>query len=404
MPQRILMLGASWLQVPAIEYALSQGYDVITCDNRPENPGHALAMESYDVSTTDQEGVLELARRLKIDGVVAYASDPSVPAAAYAAHKLGLPGNPPNSVELLTHKDSYRTFLRDNQFVTPKFGSASTLHEAKQCFGDLRPPIIVKPVDSSGSKGVSRIDHIDELPEAFAAALAFSRCSRVVCEEYFERVGHQITGDGFIVDGQLAFLCLSHEHYNLALSNIVPVGESFPWQAVPPDATAEQTSRIRDEVVRLIQLLGLRVGAFNVEVRINSRGEIHLLEFGPRNGGNWMPEAIRETTGVDLIAYTVEAALGNDCSQLRQTPAAVPVATYMLHAEDDGRFEKVVIDEKLDAEILQQTMLVEKGDQVSQFCGSHMTLGALLLKFKTVEDMVDKMNRMRDFVRMEVSC
>jgi len=79
MPQRILMLGASWLQVPAIEYALSQGYDVITCDNRPENPGHALAMESYDVSTTDQEGVLELARRLKIDGVVAYASDPSVP-------------------------------------------------------------------------------------------------------------------------------------------------------------------------------------------------------------------------------------------------------------------------------------------------------------------------------------
>ena len=397
------MLGASWLQVPAIEYARSQGYQVFTCDNRPENPGHALAMESHDVSTTDQAGVLELARRLKVDGVVAYASDPSVPAAAYAAHQLGLPGNPPASIELLTHKDAYRSFLRDNQFVTPEFRSASTLHEAQQSFDDLRPPVMVKPVDSSGSKGVSRIDLIDELPAAFATAQQFSRCSRVICEEYFERVGHQITGDGFIVDGKLAFLCLSHEHYNLTLSNIVPVGESFPWQAIPPDATVEQTRKIRNECARLIQLLDLQVGAFNVEIRINPRGEIHLLEFGPRNGGNWMPEAIRETTGVDLIAYTVEAALGNDCSQLQQAPATVPIATYMLHAESDGRFEKVVIAEELEAEVLQQTMLVKKGDQVSQFCGSHMTLGALLLKFKTVDEMIDTMNRMRDFVRVEVS-
>ena len=304
------MLGASWLQVPAIKYAVSQGYHVITCDNRPGNPGHALAMETYDVSTTDQQGVLELAARLKVDGVVAYASDPSVPAAAYAASKLGLPGNPPASVDLLTHKDAYRTFLRDNQFVTPNFFSASTLHEAQQRFADLRPPVMVKPVDSSGSKGVSRINHIDELPKAFAKAIKFSRCSRVICEEYFERVGHQITGDGFIVDGELAFFCLSHEHYNLTLSSIVPVGESFPWQAVPPDATAEQTRKIRDEVERLIRLLDLQVGAFNVEIRINSRGEIHLLEFGPRNGGNWMPEAIRETTGVDLIALHRRSRVG----------------------------------------------------------------------------------------------
>ena len=154
-----------------------------------------------------------------------------MPAAAYAANQLGLPGNPPASVKLLTHKDAYRTFLRDNQFVTPEFRSASTLQEAQQSFDHLRPPVMVKPVDSSGSKGVSRIDHVDELPAAFATAQQFSRCSRVICEEYFERVGHQITGDGFIVDGELAFLCLSHEHYNLTLSSIVPVGESFPWQA-----------------------------------------------------------------------------------------------------------------------------------------------------------------------------
>jgi biotin carboxylase len=397
------MLGASWLQVPAIEYASSQGYEVFTCDNRPENPGHALASESFNVSTTDNEGVFDLARRLKVNGVLAYASDPSVPAAAFAADKLGLPGNPPSSVDLLTHKDAYREFLLSHQFVTPNFRAAATLRQAEKGFNQLCPPIIVKPVDSSGSKGVERIDNLDELPAAFEQAQAFSRCNRVICEEYFERVGHQITGDGFIVDGELEFLCLSHEHYNLSLSSIVPVGESFPWRAVDPEKTKEQTARIREQCIRLIKLLGLRVGAFNVEVRINSKGQIHLLEFGPRNGGNWMPEAIRESTGVDLIAYSVEAALGNDCSDLAQTPATTPISTYMLHTESDGQFEKVTISNELKATVLQQEMLIQPGDEVGRFCGSHKTLGALLLKFESVDVMIEQMDRMRDFVRIEVS-
>jgi biotin carboxylase len=397
------MLGASWLQIPAIQYACSQGYQVFTCDNRPDNPGHAFADECFDISTTDREGVLELAKRLKVDGVLAYASDPSVPAAAYAANELGLPGNPPSSVDLLTHKDEYRRFLRDNHFCSPKFWFAKTLDEAKKKFNNFHPPIMIKPVDSSGSKGVSRIDHAHELPLAFERGQLFSRCKRLIGEEYFERIGHQITGDGFIVDGELAFLCLSHEHYNLALSNIVPVGESFPWRASEPEKTPEQTSRIRQEIVRLIELLGLQVGAFNVEIRIDANNQILLLEFGPRNGGNWMPEAIRETTGVDLIAYSVEAALGNDCSCLGQVEPTTPVSTYMLHAEKDGRFDKVSISAGLGAEILQQTMLVDPGDEVGSFCGSHMTLGALLLKFDSVDEMVEKMDRMRDFVRVEVS-
>jgi biotin carboxylase len=402
-PEKILLLGASWLQVPPILYARDQGYHVITCDNRPDNPGHQHADESHNVSTTDIDGVVALATELKVDGVLAYASDPSVLASAVAAEKLGLPGNPSKSVEILTHKNQYRKFLNENQFVVPNFRWATSLDEANIHLNELQFPVIVKPVDSSGSKGVNRIETADELESAFQIAMSFSRCKTVIMEELVPRAGHQITGDGFIVDGRLAFLSLSNEHYNLELSTVVPVGESFPWRSEISLSTQVMEKRIWTECEKLISKLGLRVGAFNVEIRLDDAGNVHLLEFGPRNGGNLMPEAIRECTGVDLIAWSVEAALGHDCSKLEQKAATASVCTYMLHAENSGTFEGVRIEESLEAEVLYETLLVKPGDEISKFTGSHATLGGMILKFSTTDDMVAKMDRMRDYVSVVVS-
>src|SRR5579864_6316326 len=109
-PKRLLILGGTDYQVMAIRYAKRQGYYVITCDYVPDNPGHRLADEYHNVSTTDQPGVLALVERLRIDGILAYASDPAAPTAAYVAERLGLPGNPYDSVLVLTHKHLFRQF------------------------------------------------------------------------------------------------------------------------------------------------------------------------------------------------------------------------------------------------------------------------------------------------------
>ena len=116
MTKKILFLGAAPSQIPPIKYAKSQGYYVITCDYLPENPGHELADEYHNVSTTDKDAVLELAKKLEIDGIVAYASDPAAPTAAYVAEKMGLPGNPYDSVLILARKDLFRAFLKDNGY------------------------------------------------------------------------------------------------------------------------------------------------------------------------------------------------------------------------------------------------------------------------------------------------
>ena len=99
--KKILILGGTLFQIPAIQYAKQQGYYVITCDYLPENPGHAYADEYHNVSTTDKESVLALSRQLAIDGILCFASDPAAPTAAYVSEQMGLPGNPLSKVEVL---------------------------------------------------------------------------------------------------------------------------------------------------------------------------------------------------------------------------------------------------------------------------------------------------------------
>ncbi len=110
--KKLLMLGGSYIQIPIIKAAREMGHYVITCDYLEDNPGHQFANEYYNISTTDKEQVLALAKSLNIDGIICYASDPAAPTAAYVGEKLGLPSHPYNSVEILSNKDQFREFLK----------------------------------------------------------------------------------------------------------------------------------------------------------------------------------------------------------------------------------------------------------------------------------------------------
>ena len=147
--KKILFLGASPFQIPPIKYAKKQGHFVITCDYLPTNPGHQFADKYINISTTDIDAVLKIAKEEKIDGIVAYASDPAAPTQAYVANELGLPGNPYESVKILARKDLFRKFLVENNFVTPRSRSFYSISDAISWIDEITFPCIVKPVDSS---------------------------------------------------------------------------------------------------------------------------------------------------------------------------------------------------------------------------------------------------------------
>ena len=182
--KKILLLGGSAQQIVAIETAKRLGYETFLCDYLPDNPGQHHADHFFLVSTTDKEAVLEVARREHVDGVLAYASDPAAPTAAYVAEKLGLPGSPYESVNLLSSKDTFRAFLSEHGFSTPKARGYDSIADAQHDLenGVFRFPVMSKPVDSSGSKGVVRIDGTDGLREQLEYSMSFSRGKRIIVE------------------------------------------------------------------------------------------------------------------------------------------------------------------------------------------------------------------------------
>ena len=211
--KKILLLGGSAQQIIAIKTAKRLGYYTVLCDFLTDNPGQYEADKFYLVSTTDKDAVLEVAQEEKIDGVLAYASDPAAPTAAYIAEKLGLQGNPYQSVEILCNKDRFRKFLLENSFSAPKahgYASADDVLNAKISY---EYPIIIKPVDSSGSKGATVLHSEEGLMEAVEFAFSFSRCHRIIVEHFIEKKHHYlIGGDVFIENGKIVLWGLMNCH------------------------------------------------------------------------------------------------------------------------------------------------------------------------------------------------
>lgn len=377
--KKILILGGTHFQIPAIKYAKSQGYYVITCDYLPENPGHQFADEYHNVSTTDKDAVLSLSKELNIDGVLCFASDPAASTAAYVSEKLGLPGNSLAKIEVLGEKHHWRRFLLKNGFNTPKAKAYSNLEDLLNDNWDY--PVMVKPVDSSGSKGVTKVTLKKELEKAFDYALNFSRVKIVIVEEYIERIGSQIGGDGFFGKDKLEFVCFGDQVVDKSINSYVPCGMTFPSQI-----TKEISEKIAKEIERAIKLLGLEYLSFNLEVMIDNRERIFLMEIGPRNGGNCIPEVIYNYTQVNMVGLAVEAAMGNEFLIAPKYSEKVH-AYYAIHSNRDGIYSGYTMSGEFKGKITESYIFKELGDQVGEFHGSNATIGILLLEFETLDDM-----------------
>jgi biotin carboxylase len=395
MQKRILFLGGSYYQIPPLRYAKQQGHYVITCDYLPENPGHYFADEYHNVSTTDKAAVLQLAQRLNIDGIVAFASDPSAPSAAYVANRLKLPGNPYESAVLLTRKDLFREFLAKNNFNVPKSKSFNSPEEAEVFFKTFDRPAIVKPADASGSKGVSKITKADQLENAYKNAFSFSRIGRVVVEEFIEKKGYQIAGDGFVYDGKLVFRCFAQEHFNNIGNPFVPIGESFPL--LIPESLQ---TKIHQEVQRLLTLLNMRVGALNFDIMLDRDDKVFLIEVAPRSGGNLISEVIRFSTGIDIAKYSVDGALNIDCTELGPYKTAEYCSCYMLHTRDSGVFKGVELDSSIRSNIIEKQIFIKEGALIQPFESANYALGCLILKYSSPEEMLEKMETMDQRVKI----
>lgn len=398
--KKLMMLGGSLQQVCAIDAARKMGHYVILVDYLSDNPGRLHADEWYDESTTDLAGVLALAERLEIDGIVAYASDPAAPTAAYVAEHLGLPGNPYDSVKLLTEKDLFRQFLTENGFNSPKAIGFKTYKELAAKVGELKLPIMVKPVDSSGSKGVVKVEKLDGLQSAVEEALSYSRSGRGIAEEFIVKKGYQVSGDGFSVDGKLVFTSYGNELYSgRGTRDYVALGEFWPTLL-----SDEQKAKVDAELQRLISALGMRTTSYNIEVILDKEDNVYVLELGPRSGGSYIPQLIRYATGVDLIPYVIKGALGEDCSDLSMADSRDFYSNYMILSTESGTFDCLWFDADFERNnLLEVHCTANRNEEVCAYRNTTHSLGTILFKAGSLDEMMNLTANMHEYMRVVVS-
>ena len=396
--KKILLLGGSTQQIPAIEYANEQGYYTVLCDYLADNPGQDYAKKFYCVSTTDKDAILEVAKNEKVDGVVAYASDPAAPTAAYVAEKLGLPTNAYKSVEILAFKDKFRDFLRENNFNCPKAKGFSSFENANEEICQFVFPVMVKPIDSSGSKGVSKVEKIEDFEEAYKIALDNSRGKNIIVEEFIEQDhDYMIGGDCFVLDGEVVYWGFLNCHRDPKVNALVPVGKSYPLLI-----SEDRIKQVKREIQRVVDLLHIEFGGFNVEAMIDSKERVFLIEMGPRNGGNMIPDFLKMIHGVDLIGATVEAAMGNKNFQIEQKSNSGFYATYNLHTDKDGLFQTVQYKNDIEDKILKEVIYKKNGDRVQYFDGANKAIGIVFFKFDTQEEQMDFTNSPENWIGVTV--
>ena len=398
--KNLLLLGGSRYLIPVIKKAKELGIYTITCDYLPQNAAHTYSDEYWNISILEKEILLSRAKLEKIDGVISFACDPGVTTAAYIANSLGLPAAAPyESVCLLQDKGKFRDFLAKNNFNVPKARSYSDVLEASKDRQFFKLPVIVKPVDSAGSKGVSKVCDFDNLNAAVENAIKFSKSHRFIIEEFIEPKGCPSDSDSFCLNGKLEVVSFSSQYFDSKAKNPYTPA-AFCW---PTTFDSSNREVLRSELQRLMTLLDVNTSIFNIETRVGVDGNPYIMECSPRGGGNRLAEMFKYVSGVDLIDMTVKTAVGLPATLTVQNNDKKFIAEIILHSEKDGLFEALDISETLKDNILETDLWITPGDEVKAFTGANETIGTLVLEFKNELSMRNAISNIDKLVQVHVT-
>jgi biotin carboxylase len=359
--KRLLILGAGPFQVPAIHKAVESGCYVITLDYLPDNVGHSYSQHYVKCSTTDIAGVLQAARTLKIDGICTFSSDAAIPAVAAVCESLGLPGPSSATAETMATKHRFRDFLRRAGFPCPNFMSGNSFEQIEGDVQGMARPLIFKPADTSGSRGVMRVDD----DEVVSAKLAFRRAqdysrSRIVCVENFVP-GIEVGGDAVLVDGRVRFIAITHKH----LRGFVVTGHSLPTNI----STVDQ-GRVIQSIESICTALNYCSGPLNFDAIVAPEC-VTMLEMSARNGGNGISAVIARATGVDVEAATIAFALGvTPGLRVINDGICRGAGSYIFGSLIAGVLSSIITSEELRThvpEIFDLYILKRQGERVNAF-------------------------------------
>ena len=375
-----MLLGGLRYLLPVIEEAHKMGVYVVTADYLPGNIAHKYSDEYCNVSIIDKDAVLKAAQKLEINGILSHAVDPGVVSAAYVAEQMGLPFQCSYEAAcILQDKSKFRAFLAEHGFNCPKAKGYDNPEDALKDVDYFNWPVIVKPVDSAGSKGVTKVECKADLRNAIEVALQSSLSKHFVIEDFLDKVGAQSSADIFTVDGKLVYPAYSDQLFDPDAANpYTPAIEVWP-------ASMEQKFQedLSAQLQKLFTLLKVKSGIYNVESRVCSDGKAYIMEVSPRGGGNRIAELQDMATGQSLIRNEIRKALGMPLDVITAPKYDGVWCNYILHSNKPGTFVSVDINPDFEKKYVRDIgLIVKPGDKIVPFTGANNSLGTLFLQFR----------------------
>jgi len=358
---KILIVGGGYADIPLILSAKKLGFHVITTGNQPNDLGHIHSDEYYNVDFSDNEAILKLAKELKISAICASCNDFSALSAAYTAEKLGLPGHDPYNIsKRIHHKDKYREFAIQNNIPTPKAKGFIDINNALEEIKSFQMPVIIKPIDLSGGKGISVVNKIEEYKIALEKAFKFSKAKRIVIEEFIEGSRHGFSA--FLYNKKVVFYFTDNEHYYL--------NPFLVSAASTPSLVSEKVEKKLSEISeKIANLLKLKDGIFHVQFILRNEEPV-IIEICRRAPGDLYINLVKHATKIDYPLWIVKAASGQNCKALLHRKPKGYIIRHCIMSSKLGKIKNITFDESIKKNIIDKLLWWKKGDNVDDIMTS----------------------------------
>lgn len=392
--KKMLLLGGGHAEIPLIQAAQSLGWYVITTGNAREGLGHPYADKNVFADFSDKEAMLELAKSEGVQAVCSGCNDFALLSTVYVCEKLGLPGHDSYATSLeIHHKDKYRALATRLGIPTPRALVVRSTADFETAIAQLTFPIIVKPVDLTGGKGIHRAANAEEARAAYKDATSRTRQDHIVVEEFVVGTNHGFSA--MLVKGKVAFAFSDNEQYF--------VNKYLVSGANTPSTSSDKTlAMLREYSERIAQELHLVDGILHIQYIERADGTPVIIEICRRPPGDLYIKFVKYATGVDYPKFIVQAETGEDISAIKDAPTQGFWLRHCVMAGPEIENGSIVCDVSFAPEI--QGNIVEKflWHKPGEVITDKLTYkaGIVFFKFDTLAEMQDKTARMTELAKI----
>ena len=391
--KRLMIVGASVLQLPAILKAKEMGLQVAVVDFNPQAIGIPYADKYYNASTMDEEAVLAAAEDYQPDGIMTLATDMPMRGVSKASDKLHLHSiNYQTAVKATDKYDMIKAFKAHN-VPSPWFFAVDTLEELKEHEADVTFPCIIKPTDNAGSHGVAKVHGFQELLDNYEYAHQCSRHGKVIVEEYLE--GPEVSVEVMVVDGKVNILQIT-DKITTEAPHFVELGHTQPSQL--PLATQEA---IRDVTIAACNAIGIDKGPAHVEMKVTRRGPV-MIELGARMGGdNITTHLVPLSTGIDMVGCTIKVALGEQPDIKPTLQRGSAIRYFQVPNGTISAIENVEEAKEIPG-VQQITFTKEAGEKATPIQCSNDRIGFVIAQGATAKDAVKACEKAMETIKIVI--